>query len=110
VRRWIGHPSALILVAVDKKNGNILGVGGLLESGEITLNYVSPDYRNQGVSATLLKSMEDYLSGLGVMAVRLNSTLTARSFYKSRGYVENGRAETGDGLTSFPMLKKLQAC
>jgi GNAT superfamily N-acetyltransferase len=56
VTSWVARPDNFVLVAVE--NGTLLGVGSLTDSGEITLNYVSPDARFRGVSRALLGALE----------------------------------------------------
>ena len=41
VQKWIEDPQQIVLVAVD--NGHFCGVGAAIASGDITLNYVSPN-------------------------------------------------------------------
>ena len=52
VRSWIAHPDSYVFVATE--DTTIVGVGAVTSGGEITLNYVSPDARFQGVSKALL--------------------------------------------------------
>lgn len=54
-KSWI-RPDNTLLVAVD--DDRILAVGCVTDSGEITLNYVSPDARFRGVSNALLGALE----------------------------------------------------
>jgi GNAT superfamily N-acetyltransferase len=72
IRTWVGpadkfarlldQPGVTLVVA--EIAGRIVGLGGL--SGDtITLNYVHPDYRFQGVSKALLVDLEARLAGAG---------------------------------------------
>lgn len=54
-RSWLRQPGNSVLVAVG--NGAILAVGAVSATGRITLNYVSPDARFQGVSRALLAAL-----------------------------------------------------
>ena len=56
LRSWISGPDNHVFVATDGEA--ILGVASVTTGGEITLNYVSPDARFQGVSKALLKHLE----------------------------------------------------
>jgi predicted GNAT family acetyltransferase len=49
-------PNNSVLVAVD--DDTILAVGAVTDTGQITLNYVSPDARFRGVSRALLRALE----------------------------------------------------
>src|SRR5260370_12968372 len=54
-KSWI-KPDNALLVAVE--DNSILAVGCVTDTGEITLNYVSPDARFRGVSDALLGALE----------------------------------------------------
>jgi GNAT superfamily N-acetyltransferase len=104
MRRWI----AQTYVFVAAEQGRILGVGAMKQTGEITLNYVSPDARFRGVSKALLRRLELQGSELGVRTITLGSSLTALRFYDSAGYRRNGPPTKGFGITSgYPMMKNL---
>jgi GNAT superfamily N-acetyltransferase len=68
----------------------MLAVGCVTDTGEITLNYVSPDARFRGVSVALLGALERRATDLGDNCCMLNSTENTRRFYLTRGYSENG--------------------
>jgi GNAT superfamily N-acetyltransferase len=53
---WIAHPGNAVLLAEDA--GRVLGVGAITAAGEVTLNYVAPEARFQGVSRALLAALE----------------------------------------------------
>jgi GNAT superfamily N-acetyltransferase len=104
-RSWI-RPGNSVLVAAD--NDRVLAVGCITDDGEITLNYVSPDARFCGVSTTLLAELERRAIERGNTLCRLESTETARRFYRDRGYSEEGPAGRKFGTSSgYPMLKPL---
>lgn len=87
---WIDQEATELYVAVEV--GRILGVGMLRTTGEIMLNYVSPDARWREISKALLAHMEAEARKIGLRKCTLESTKTARAFYEAAGY----RA-TGDG-------------
>jgi GNAT superfamily N-acetyltransferase len=93
VRSWIARPDAHMFVATNGKA--IVGVAAVTTSGEVTLNYVSPDARFRGVSKALLKRLEAKATELGNERCVLTSTDTARAFYLSAGYEEQGFPMTG---------------
>jgi len=108
VESWIGQPGNSILVAVE--DGAILGVGSVTDEGRITLNYVSPDARFRGVSRTLLGALEARAIERGNARCTLTSTETARRFYRSCGYNEDGPPVGEFGTSSgYPMSKPLTA-
>jgi stringent starvation protein B len=59
VRTWIEMPDVTVIVA--EQDSAIVGIGAVSESGDILLNYVSPEARFQGVSKTVLVAMEKHL-------------------------------------------------
>lgn len=78
-------------------------------SGEILLNYVSPDARLCGVSSKLLSALEDGLFEAGHTKLKLDSTQTAHRFYRSRGWRDAGSPFLDGGMQSYPMHKTLAA-
>ena len=83
-QRWISDGKHLVIVAVG--GSGILGVGMMSDNGEIQLNYVSPDFRFQGVSKKLIKAMERHAQSMGICEVRLFSTQLASRMYSAMGY------------------------
>jgi GNAT superfamily N-acetyltransferase len=105
VRSWIG--TSHLLVAVDA--GAILGVAAMSASGEVLLNYVSPDVRFRGVSKALIEGLEARAASLGLTRLTLKSTATAVRFYRAAGFSESGPPTKGFGLTmAQPMQKGLR--
>jgi len=105
VLRWIANPNNLNLVAARKEL--MLAAGCVTVSGEIILNYVSPNARFKGVSSMLLAEMEAATSSAGGNACVLNSTATAHRFYQRRGYTERASPVLKFGLMTWPMIKRL---
>ncbi len=108
VASWVAKPDSSVLVAVE--GGAILGVGAVTDDGEITLNYVSPAARFRGVSRALLGALEARAIERGNSRCRLISTETARRFYRSAGYIEDGPPQHKFGSTSsIPMSRHLRS-
>lgn len=105
LRDWI--PSSRITIYVAEINGNVAGVGAISDGSEITLNYVSPDYRYRGVSSAILNELERALRERGVNDAQLSSTATAHEFYSKAGWRDSGEPEEWLGLKGFPMRKTL---
>jgi GNAT superfamily N-acetyltransferase len=106
-RSWLHLPGNSVLVAVG--NGAILAVGAVSGTGRITLNYVSPDARFQGVSRALLAALEQRALRHGNSACTLISTRTARRFYRAAGYSETGPPENSFGTgAGYPMRKPIR--
>lgn len=105
-RSWI-RPGNSVLVAVD--NHRVLAVGCVTDDGEITLNYVLPDARFRSVSSILLAELEERAFECGNTVCRLQSTETARRFYRARGYREEGAAARTFGtISGYPMTKRIK--
>jgi len=105
-KTWIKSDNSL-LVAVE--DNDILAVGNITNTGEITLNYVSPDARFRGVSSALLTALEHRARERGNATCELESTDTARRFYLARGYSDNGTASAKFGTAGgYPMTKRLE--
>ena len=103
---WMRRADASYLVATER--GAIAAVGAVTDSGEILLNYVSPDARFRGASSALLAGLEARAAGRGARQCTLISTETARRFYRARGYEEIGAPVRKFGMDSgFPMAKVL---
>ena len=104
--RLIRAESKSCVVAI--LDDNICGFGHIDHSGAIGLLYVAPDARFLGASTAMLGWLEDEAFRLGVKAVTLNSSLTAREFYMARGYALAGEPIAGFGITqAWPMSKQL---
>jgi GNAT superfamily N-acetyltransferase len=105
VRGWITACGHTLLIA--NRADAVVAVGGMTAAGEITLNYVDPSGRFQGVSTAMLAALEDRLREQGVARSRLSSTATAHGFYRSRGYLDVGRSVAFGSLTEYHMAKQL---
>jgi len=95
---WMRRADASYLVATER--GAIAAVGAVTDSGEILLNYVSPDARFRGASSALLAGLEARAAGRGARQCTLISTETARRFYPRARIRGNRRAgqKVRDGL------------
>ena len=104
IRGWLvpGHG-----VRVAESGGEIAAVGAWSAAGEVLLLYVAPAHRRQGISAALLAAMEAEMAGAGLAEARLVSTGTARDFYLSQGWQEEGCAVPCHRTEGFPMRKRL---
>jgi len=108
VATWIASLDNSMLVAVER--GTILAVGSVTNAGEINLNYVSPDARFRGVGRALLEALEARAIERGNVRCTLTSTVTARRFYLSSGYVEDRLLAGKFGTrASYAMSKPLSA-
>lgn len=117
--RWLANKTPETFAAWLKDTGNtvlvadrgslIAAVGAVNNDGEITLNYVSPDFRFQGVSKMLLAGLEAVSLSQGNSGATLFSTKTAHAFYRGAGYRDGGTPFFKFGTESYPMFKRLTA-
>ena len=117
--RWLANKTPETFAAWLKDTGNtvlvadrgslIAAVGAVNNDGEITLNYVSPDFRFQGVSKMLLAGVEAVSLSQGNSGATLFSTKTAHAFYRGAGYRDGGTPFFKFGTESYPMFKRLTA-
>jgi GNAT superfamily N-acetyltransferase len=108
VGSWIAQPGNSVLVAVEGRT--ILGVGSVTDKGEINLNYVSPDARFRGVSRALLGALEARAMERGSVQCTLISTETARRFYLSAGYTEDGPHSVSSGQGVATRCRSVWRC
>ena len=92
--RWIGNKTkenvaawtraSHVYVAEDARG--IVGVAAMTAAGEVTLNYVAPEARFEGISKALLIALEERARQSGCATCMLESTETALRFYTAAGY------------------------
>ncbi|HAX92089.1 MAG TPA: GNAT family N-acetyltransferase [Rhodospirillaceae bacterium] len=100
---WMNDPEASMFVAVE--GDEILAVGSVMNSGEITLNYVLPKARFRGISRSMIKMLEEWATQRGATTLTLSSTGTARRFYVAQGYAEQKVKMGPFGTMTYPMVK-----
>jgi N-acetylglutamate synthase-like GNAT family acetyltransferase len=105
MRAWITTPGSHVFVA---EAGVVMaGIGGLTGDGEISLLYIAPEFRFQGVSKALLAKLEDQARELGLPNCALVSTDTAQAFFEARGYQGYDPDEDDFGMDASSMTKAL---
>ena len=82
--QWIASATSNTFVA--EQDGKVVGVAGIGHNGYLYLLYVLPEIKGKGVGQQLLLAAEESVSDIGLDVLRLESTLTARSFYEHCGY------------------------
>jgi GNAT superfamily N-acetyltransferase len=106
VRAWVVKAGNHVFVAT--RGSAIVAVGAVTSSGEITLNYVSPDARFAGVSKALLNRLEEKAREFGHTTCTLTSTETARRFYLAAGYEQQSSSRNPLATSSsYLMIKQL---
>lgn len=108
ISQWINSTNNISLAALDIIKGKLSGFVLINKKGEILLNYVLPSHIFQGVGKALLKEIEHIAKSLGIQALSVISTITAKSFYEKNGFVKNGEPVYVDTiLGDFPLIKYL---
>lgn len=104
---WIEDANNYAIVAVHQDA--VVGFA-LLRGSEILLNYVVPEYLNQGVGYLMLSALERRAAVQGLSELRCMSTITARPFYVRNGFEKAGEAVyVGEIIGDFPLRKSINA-
>lgn len=104
IRDWLVQNEKGFLVAVCEDK--TVSVGSYTPDGHITLNYILPEYRFQGISKAILHAVEQAMRAAGMKKANLVSTMTAHDFYLAHGYKDSAPAMEGvEGKLSYPMEK-----
>jgi GNAT superfamily N-acetyltransferase len=107
MRLWICSPLHNIYLA--RLDDDVVGIAGYSSSGEVTLLYVLPEVRFQGVSKRLLANIESKANAEGFMSLTVISTTTARDFFEKAGYSVEGEPVDGFGSApSYPMRRSIK--
>jgi GNAT superfamily N-acetyltransferase len=94
---------------VTELDAQVNGVGLLNRDGELLLCYVSPESLRLGFGSAIVLALENEARVWGIQKLHLGSTVSARSFYESHGYVSAGESTCSFGLSScYPYEKDLQ--
>lgn len=101
---WIDNPQFDSVVATAQSE--IIGFA-LSQHDEISLCYVRPDVRFTGVGKAMLHTLEVLARQRGVAVLRLDSTLTANSFYQRNEFTPIGPTRSIFGMPALPMSKAL---
>ena len=103
-------PNETTLVAdVD---GRVAGFGVIIETNnELRAVYVAAEYGNRGIGSALLREIERLARQRSCTELRMDSSLTAASFYLRHGYENLGSAEhtltSGEKMACVRMRKYL---
>ncbi|UJW84297.1 GNAT family N-acetyltransferase [Devosia sp. SL43] len=101
-RQLLVRPDVTLIVA--ECESVVVAVGGI-NGDKVTLNYVHPDHRFRGISKALMVALEAAMVAGGVVRGRLDSTATARDFYRGIGWIDE---DGGTPEAGYPMSKTLQ--
>ena len=87
--------------------GKAIGTGRLLPDGHIGRMAVVKEWRRRGVGATLLEALIEEARKRGHAEVKLSAQLQALDFYRSHGFVAEGKVYEEAGILHQAMRKAL---
>ena len=101
----------VFLVAYNPQQ-DLLGLGILdVENAEISAIYINPDDTGKGLGTRLLNELEMTARNSKIFRIAVHSTLNAKSFYMSHGYIEQELTfhtlPNGSKLECIRMIKDL---
>jgi len=88
--------------------GKAIGTGRLLPEGKIGRMAVVKEWRRRGVGAELLEALVAEAQRRGHAEVRLSAQLQAAEFYRSHGFVAEGKVYEEAGILHQAMRKSLK--
>lgn len=98
--------SCLHAIAHDPE-GRAIGTGRLLPDGHIGRMAVVRDWRRQGVGAEILEALVAEAARRGHAEVVLSAQLQAAEFYRSHGFVAEGKVYQEAGILHQAMRRVL---
>ncbi|MGQ0511599.1 MAG: GNAT family N-acetyltransferase [Betaproteobacteria bacterium] len=98
--------SCLHAIAYDPE-GRAIGTGRLLPDGHIGRMAVVKDWRRQGVGAEILEALVAEAARRGHAEVVLSAQLQAAEFYRSHGFVAEGKVYQEAGILHQVMRRVL---
>ena len=93
-------------VAYDD-NRKPVGTARLLPSGQVGRMAVLKEWRRRGVGAALLDALTEEARKRGYKSLALCAPLQAAEFYRSQGFVAEGKVQQLDGSLQQTMRKPL---
>ena len=105
--RWLASKSNFCVVT--ESNAEINGVGLVHRAGEILLCYIAPESQGHGYGSAILAALEAKARTWELDKRRLESTVSARPFYETHGYISAGESTCSFGSSRcYPYEKILQ--
>ena len=93
-------------VAYDD-GGTAIGTARLMPDGQIGRMAVVKEWRRRGVGGELLEALIGEARKRGLSEVRLSAPLQALEFYRSQGFLADGKVQQVDGQLQQAMRKPL---
>ena len=99
--------SCIHAIAFDEA-GKAIGTGRLLPEGKIGRMAVVKEWRRRGVGADLLEALVAEAQRRGHGEVKLSAQLQAAEFYRSHGFVAEGKVYEEAGILHQSMRRSLK--
>lgn len=87
--------------------GKAIATARLLPDGQVGRMAVVKDWRRRGVGAELLEALVNEARKRGLEHVRVMAPVQALEFYRSQGFVADGKIQPVAGALQQPMKKPL---
>ena len=87
--------------------GKAIATARLLPDGQVGRMVVKKDWRRRGIGAALLDALIQEARKRGLSEVRLSAPLQALEFYRSQGFVADGKIQQVEGALRQSMRKPL---
>ena len=87
--------------------GKAIATARLMPDGQIGRMAVVKEWRRRGVGAELLETLIGEARTRGLVEVRLSAPVQALEFYRSQGFVPDGKIRPEGGVLQQPMKKPL---
>ncbi|QKJ36834.1 MULTISPECIES: GNAT family N-acetyltransferase [Pseudomonas] len=117
VAAWIRHNTLAHLqpllldprlrLTLARLQGRLVGTAMASVSGRIAFCYVQPEWFRRGAGRALVRDIEAWLRGRGVVQATLNSTRSSHGFYRHLGFRQSAEAFAIGGVTAIAMHKPL---
>lgn len=103
VDRWIARFNSSFTV-VAEEGQKIAGFTNLETDGCIDMFYVAAELQSQGVGSRLFDVIEKEARRRGLKKIQSDVSLTARSFFRSKGFFIEKEYSKGVGSVTFPSV------
>lgn len=97
------------LIFTDEAN-NLIGFGDITKEGYLNRLYIHKDHNRKGIGTLLANELETYAKTLGISEITTHASITAKSFFKKRGYHqinEQTVERNGQQLINYIMKKRI---
>lgn len=105
MRRGIENADSYWIVAEEEDQ--IVGTALMTTNGEINLCYLLPEFLGRGIGKQMLNDLLKQARILGLKKITLESTRTAREFYKRNGFIETGETSCMGTIPGFAMERSI---